>query len=97
MSDRYDLDELRRVAAELHLSGYLARIVKTAVPDTRLQAIADALEVVDCRACFVHNGMGDAASDVCDNRYDSEDEDCFMYDMIRIELVQDALTEEDKT
>ncbi len=61
------------------------------VVDDRLQGVADILELVDCRACFVHQGMGDATSIVCDNREESEDEACFMCDMIRTEIVFNAL------
>ncbi len=42
MEQTYRIDELRQAAADLHLSGYLARIVLVSAPDTRLQAIADA-------------------------------------------------------
>ena len=38
----YTENELRRVGAAIHLSGYLDRVITLSTPDTRLQALVDA-------------------------------------------------------
>ena len=38
----YTENELRRVGAAIHLSGYLDRVIILSTPDSRLQAIVDA-------------------------------------------------------